>query len=94
MVMEIKIHHKDGEFFVEINGKKAVLDYRINKSEMDIFHTFTDQELRGQGLAEKLTLAAFEYAKKNSLVVVPSCSYVRDYFLPKYREFQDIVVDR
>ena len=88
---KIKIEHKEGEFFTVINGKKAVLDYTIDGKKMAIFHTFTDPELRGQGLAEKLTQAAFEYAKKNGLRVVPTCSYVKDTFLPKHKEWDKIV---
>lgn len=88
---EIKIQHKPGEFFIIINGKKAVLNYQIEEKKMDLFHTFTDPELRGQGLAEKLTEAAFEFAKKNGLRIIPTCDYVRDYFLPKHKELDKIV---
>jgi len=88
---KIEIQHKEGEFYTIINGKKAVLDYAIDGKKMNIFHTFTDPELRGQGLAEKLTQAAFEYAKKNGLRVVPICSYVKDTFLPRHKEWDKIV---
>lgn len=64
MNSKIKIEHKPSEFFVVINGKKAVLDYQIDGKKVDLFHTFTDPELRGQGLAGQLTQAAFEFAKK------------------------------
>lgn len=80
----------NGEFFIKVNGKKATLDYTISGRNMDIFHTFTDPELRGQGLAEKLAQAAFEYAKKNGLRVVPTCEYVRDSFLKKHPEWESI----
>ena len=85
-----KVQHKDGEFFIELNGKKALLDYTINGKKMDLFHTFTDPELRGQGLAEQLTQAAFEFAKKNSMKVIPTCEYVRDLFLKKHPEWNSI----
>ncbi len=84
------IQHKPGEFFLIMNGKKAILDYTLNGKEMDIFHTFTDPELRGQGLAEKLCQAAFEYAKKNGLHVIPTCPYVKDTFLKKHPEWDSI----
>jgi len=88
---EIKIQHKLGEFFIVINGKKAVLDYQIDSKKMDLFHTFTDPELRGQGLAEKLTQAAFEHAKKNGFRVIATCDYVRNNFLTKHKEWESIV---
>ena len=86
----MNIEHKPGEFFVIVNGKKAVLDYTMSGKEMDIFHTFTDPDLRGQGLAEKLCIAAFEHAKKNGLRVVPTCPYVRDTFLKRHPEWNDM----
>lgn len=87
----MEIQHKEGEFFVIIDGKKALLNYSIKGKAMDIFHTFTDPSLRGQGLAEKLAQAAFEYAKKNGLKVIPNCPYVSDTFLPKHKEWNQIV---
>ncbi|MFA4820102.1 MAG: GNAT family N-acetyltransferase [Candidatus Aenigmatarchaeota archaeon] len=84
------IQHKDGEFFLVIKGKKAILDYTLKGKEMDIFHTFTDPELRGQGLADQLCQAAFEYAKKNGLKIIPTCPYVKDTFLKKHTEWDNI----
>lgn len=89
--MQPVVHHKPGEFFLEIKGKKALLDYTITGNKMDLFHTFTDPELRGQGLAEQLTQAAFEYAKKNGLRIIPTCEYVKDTFLKKHPEWNGIV---
>ena len=86
-----KNSQSNGEFFIEIKGKKALLDYTLNGKKMDIFHTFTDPELRGQGLAEQLTQAAFEYARKNGLKIIPTCDYVRDSFLKKHPELNSMV---
>ena len=83
------VSQSNGEFFVIVNGKKAILDYTISGKEMDIFHTFTDEELRGQGLAEQLTQAAFEHAKKNGLKVIPTCDYVKS-FLKKHPEWNSL----
>ncbi len=87
--MEIK--HAGHRFFVEVEGKTASLDYALENGKMNITHTYTPSELRGRGIAEQITLAAFEYAKKNNFRVVPSCSYVRDAFLSRHPEFHDIV---
>ena len=86
----MNIEHKSGEFFVIVNGKKAILDYTVSGKEMDIFHTFTDPDLRGQGLAEQLTQAAFEFAKKNNFRVVPTCEYVKETFLKKHPEWNEL----
>jgi len=86
----MQVEHTPGQFFVVVNGKKALLDYTINGKKMNLFHTFTDPELRGQGLAEKLCVAAFEHAKKNELRIIPTCEYVRDAFLKKHPEWDSI----
>ena len=87
----MKVVRAENEFFIEIGGEKAVLGYKIIGNEMDIYHAFTPESLRGRGLAEKLATAAFEFAKENNLKVVPTCPYVRDYFLPKQKEFGGVV---
>ncbi|KHO47807.1 MAG: hypothetical protein QT00_C0002G0469 [archaeon GW2011_AR5] len=86
----MEVQHKEGEFFIVVDGKKALLDYTVSGKKMDIFHTFTDPELRGQGLAEKLCIAAFEHAKSNGLKIIPTCPYVKDTFLRKHPEWNDI----
>lgn len=87
----MQVQHKEGEFFIEVNGKKALLDYTISGKKMDIFHTFTDPEFRGQGLAEQLCTAAFEHAKNNGLKIIPTCPYVKDTFLRKHPEWNAMV---
>ncbi len=86
----MQVQHREGKFFIEANGKHAIMEYTISGKEMDIFHTFTDAELRGQGLSEKLALAALEYAKENGLLVVPTCDFVRE-FAKKHSEYDNIV---
>ena len=72
----------------------AVLEYRIDEHSrvLDIEHTNTPPEMRGQGVAEKLCAAAFEHARSEELRVMPSCSYVRDRYLPMHAEAHDIAV--
>ncbi len=87
--MEVK--HTEGRFFVSIDGKEAELLYKKENNIMDLYHTFTPEELRGKGIAEILTNAAFEFAKQHNLKIRPSCSYVKDVFLKKHPEWMKIV---
>ncbi len=89
----MNVQHKDDKFFVVIEGNEAYLLYNVDGNEMDIYHTFTPPELRGRGIAEQLALAAFDYARKNNLKVIPSCSYIKDTFLKRHAEFNDIVLN-
>ena len=87
----MNVNHIAGKFFLVIDGKEAVLNYRLNGKKMDIYHVLVPEELRGRGLAEQLALAGFEYARKNSLAVVPTCPYIKDKFLKDHKEFLDLV---
>lgn len=80
-----------GRFVLDVNGNEAYVLYVEDKKTIDLYSTYTPPALRGQGLAEKVVLAAFEYAKEKNLKVIPSCWYVRR-FVEKHSVFQDIIV--
>lgn len=87
------INDKAGSRFVlEVDGKEVYALYAEDKNSLDLYSTYTPPQLRGQGLAEKVVLAAFEYAKEKNLKVIPSCWYVRK-FLDKHPQYQSMVVD-
>ena len=87
------IHEKDNErFIVYSDGQEAFIEYRLSEDEIDLYHTYTDPELRGKGLAAQVVRAALEFAKKNNLKVVPICSYVQA-FIKKNDEYEELVAD-
>ena len=84
--MEVK--RRPHEFVIRLGpGKYAFLKYRIEQDELYIDSIFTPEEYRRHGLARKLTEAAVEHAQRNSLKIVPNCSYAEHYFEkhPEYR---------
>lgn len=86
------INDKPGNRFVlDVDGNEVYVLYSENKEMLDLYSTYTPPQLRGQGLAEKVVLAAFEYAKEKNLKVIPSCWYVRK-FLEKHTEYQNLVM--
>jgi uncharacterized protein len=72
----IKHDEKNGEFYLLTSDGRALLSYTRDGDVLDFHHTFVPDELRGQGIAQKLVEAGFEYVKKNNLKVFPSCPYV------------------
>ena len=81
------------KFLVRLaQGKYAYIKYRLEGKIMYIDATFTPEEYRGRGLAEKLTKAAIEYARKNALKIVPNCSYAASYF-EKHPEYRDLLAN-
>ncbi|KAL2892964.1 hypothetical protein RDABS01_008873 [Bienertia sinuspersici] len=81
----------------ETEDKKAYLEYKLTNSKngspvtMDIIHTFVPSSKRGLGLASHLCVAAFNHAQSHSLLVIPSCSYVSDTFLPRNPSWNSLV---
>lgn len=77
-------------FVLDINGQEVYVLYAEDKEILDLYSTYTPSQLRGQGLAKKVVLAAFEYAKDKNLKVLANCWYVRK-FLEKHTEFSSFV---
>eukprot|EP00252_Welwitschia_mirabilis_P019409 TRINITY_DN4484_c0_g1_i3.p1 TRINITY_DN4484_c0_g1~~TRINITY_DN4484_c0_g1_i3.p1 ORF type:complete len:119 (-),score=18.59 TRINITY_DN4484_c0_g1_i3:486-842(-) len=68
----------------ETQDKKCYLEYQMIAeggaegavTAIDLIHTYVPPSRRGRGTAALLCSAAFNHARQNSLLVVPSCSYV------------------
>ena len=87
------IHDKDkSQFIITIDNKEALVDYNLENNRLNLYHTYTDPELRGKGLAAKVVIAALEFAKKNNLKVEPGCTYVQT-FISRHKEYEELVVD-
>lgn len=61
-----------------------------DRGTISIVSTFVNPELRGQGIAEKLTDEVVAYARKNDLKIKPVCSYAVKYFEER-EDLHDIV---
>lgn len=79
-------------FEVWINNLGSKLDYIEDKDSFAITHVGVHPDLRGQGVAGKLTQFALEYAKSKSLRVIPICSYAVTYIRrnPQYVELTKV----
>jgi len=85
-------HHADANrFSVSLQGYEACLMYRLHDHEIDLYHTYVPEVFRGRGIAERLCKAGFEYAKQQKLTVIPSCSYISDYYLRRHKEYEPLV---
>lgn len=75
------VHNKEKmRFETMIDGLLSEVNYRINdENNLIIVHTGVPNELRGKGIAADLTKAMLEYAKENSLKIIPLCPYTQTY---------------
>lgn len=78
--MDPRVEHEPGRFVVRTAEGEARLEYVLSGDVLDVQHTFTPPELRGRRLAERLTEAAFAYARAENLRVRPTCTYTQAYF--------------
>lgn len=81
----IYFRNSDGIIIAEVT-----FPYSENNT-VDINHTFVDNSLRGQGIADKLLTAAADYLDKNNKKVKLSCSYAISWF-HKHSEYSHLIV--
>lgn len=76
------IHDEEKKKFVAaVDGYEAELDYKmVDDKTINFYRTFVPDELRGRGIAGKLTNKGIEYASEKGLKVIPGCSYVAAFF--------------
>jgi uncharacterized protein len=67
------------QFSTEIDGHRAVLDYTLTGSVMNITHTGVPAAIGGRGVAADLMRAALEAARDHAWSVNPICSYAVAY---------------
>lgn len=70
--------NEHGVFLKDSDRVLAELNYRkINDDTYDIYHTYVDKSLRGQGIASKMAEKAYEYIKNKNCNVVASCLFAK-----------------
>lgn len=71
-----------GIFFIEQQQKKlAEITYQGHDSSTIIAdHTWVDDSLRGQGVAQQLLQALVGFAREHQLKIIATCSYVEVMF--------------
>ncbi len=85
------VHNTDEKRFeITIEDNVCVLEYDLRGQVIYFTHTGVPQPLEGQGLAGRLAKAGLDYARENSLKVVPACEFIYVY-LKRHPEYQDIV---
>ena len=70
---------EDGRIYIEKEGKVvAEIEYEdMGNNEFNIYHTFVDDNLRGQQIASKLVEMAVEEIEKRRGKVSATCSYAK-----------------
>jgi predicted GNAT family acetyltransferase len=89
--MTVEHDEAGSRFVVHVDGDEAELAYTMaGPALIDLQHTYVPASARGQGIAEALAEAAFEYAREREYRVVPSCPFVR-MWLRRHRDQAKLV---
>jgi predicted GNAT family acetyltransferase len=67
------------QFFTNLEGHRAQLDYTVTGDVMNITHTQVPHEIGGRGVAAALMRAALIFARNQNWTVNPLCSYAAAY---------------
>lgn len=73
--MEVKHDESRQEFYVELEGHRAHVSYKIHDEGLDIRHTIVPEAIGGKGIASALVQAAYDYGRCKGLKAIATCSY-------------------
>ena len=90
--MKVEHDEKRHRFVMLLPPYEASLSYARKGDIIDFYHIYVPEPCRNRGLAGRILVAAFEFAKKEHLKVIPSCPFIRGDFLPRFSQYQDLVV--
>ena len=90
--MSIKHDEANQEFTASQDGHSGELAYaRPSEQVIDFTHTFVDEALRGQGVADELARAALAYAREQHLKVKTTCTFMAGFVKKHHAEYADIL---
>jgi len=90
--VQLKINDNKGFFYIEIDGKREAMMTFVfaEKNKIIIDHTEVHPGNEGKGLGKKMVAKAVEYARENSIKIIPLCPFAKSVF-DKVPEFRDVL---
>jgi len=79
----------ENRFEIQIDDLIAVSQYQQTGNVITFYHVGVPPELEGQGIGGLLAKAGLDYARENSLKVIPACPFVAAY-IRRHPEYQDL----
>jgi predicted GNAT family acetyltransferase len=66
------------------------MEISIKGNNLTVYHTGVLPKAEGRGLAKKLLTTMVDYARKNTLKVIPLCPFVHAQFKRRPEEYADV----
>ena len=78
----------ENRFEIRADDLIAVSQYQLSGNIITFYHVEVPLEWEGQGIGSLLAKASLDYARANSLKVIPLCSFMSAYVRrhPEYRD--------
>lgn len=76
---------------IQIEGKKAILEYIRAQDNIYLTHTEVPVELEGRGIGSRIILQALVDIKMKNLTLIPLCPFVAGY-LKKHPDWKELVL--
>lgn len=94
ILMDIQQENIDakGSFYIKKENKRiAEMTYSWAGSDRIIIdHTEVSDELRGKGVGEKLVRKAVDFAREESISIIPLCPFAKSVF-NKFEDLRDVL---
>ena len=81
LIMDFKTD--ENRIYLENEKGKVIAEISFPKVADGVYaitHTFVDPSLRGQGVADKLTMKAYNVIKERNCKLQPQCTYAEKWF--------------
>lgn len=93
MLIQHKQEGSKGSFYVaEDDSMLAALTYSMTGTGLMIIdHTEVTAALRGKNIGQQLVNAAADYARSNTIKILPLCPFAKSVFDKKKNEFADVL---
>ena len=90
--VKLKLNNENHGGFYIMDGAEQLgeMEISIAGTNLTVFHTEVSPKAEGKGYAKKLLNEMVDYARRNSLKVVPQCPYVHAQFKRHPQEYADI----
>lgn len=82
--------HKGEVQLFSDDRKAGFMDIQISGNVLTVFHTEVDPAYEGRGFAKLLLHQLVEYARENTLKIMPLCPYVHLQFRRHPEEYNDV----
>ena len=91
--MELNVSNSHMDYVVDGEVLATVSFRPCGDATTELYHTFVDDRLRGQGVAAKLMEAAAREMRRRGTQVLPTCPYAAKWFAV-HEEYSDLTGER